>query len=344
LRPDGTIAAWGHNPAGGTDIPAGQYKAIGAARYASFAIRADGSRYSTNGGWPLASGNDFTNISAGSGFLMALRSNGILEISGFPGDVPTMTAPGTYKAIGAGSAHAVAVRTDGSLAAWGWNSRGQLNVPAGNNFRQVDGGYAHGLALTTAGTLAGWGSNFDYNNGYFGQAVVPAGDTCLQVQAGDFQSIAIKGRQTYANLLINNVSDLTTDDTLLQRIVTITGDVTVSSSMDWIATRGRMNVGGSVHINPGNELNVLWGDAGAPPTVIGQTYTLFASSLPADGVFAAIHLPSLSSPNLAWDTSHLYSQGIIQVVPEPSCVTLALIASAGLCVRKPRRKTTQQID
>lgn len=339
LRTNGTVAAWGYNPAGATTIAPGQYKAIGASGYTSFAIRADGSLYSTNINWPLPAGNDFAKISAGQVFLMSLRSTGTLEITGFPGDVPRMTAPGTFKAIGAGSAHALAIRTDGTLAAWGWNAFGQLNVPAGNNFRQVDGGYGHGLALTTAGTLAGWGLNYDYNNHYFGQAVVPAGDTYLQVQAGDFQSIAIKGRQAYANLLISNVSDLTTDDTLLQRLVNVGGDVTVSSSLDWIATRGRMNVGGSVYINPGNELNILWGDAGEPQTVNGQTFTLFASSLPAQGEFAAIHLPPLSSPYLAWDTSQLYNQGFIQVVPEPSYAALLLIAFAGMCARVPRLRS-----
>jgi alpha-tubulin suppressor-like RCC1 family protein len=339
LRADGTLAGWGYNADGQTDLPPGQFKGIAASSYQTFALRADGTLFYYDGNYPFPTGNNFTQIAAGPVFILGLRSDGSLGVGGFYSDVTNNNAPaGTFKAIAAGGGdHALAIRDDGSLAAWGWNAYGQLNVPVGNNFKQVAGGYGHSLALRTDGTLAGWGLNSGYDsNQYIGQAVVPAGDTYLQVQAGDFHSIAIKGRESYPALLISDVSDVTADDTLLQRLVNVSGDATIHGDMDWTATRGRMNVGGRVHIDPGSELNVRWGDAGEPPTFNGQAFTFFASPLPALGEFAAIHLPPLSS-SLTWDTSHLYEQGFIQLVPEPACAAALLPgAFAALCFRKVR--------
>jgi hypothetical protein len=56
-------------------------------------------------------------------------------------------ADATFTAIAAGLGHGVALKADGSLAAWGKNDFGQCNVPAGNSFIAVASGSSHGLAL-----------------------------------------------------------------------------------------------------------------------------------------------------------------------------------------------------
>jgi len=86
-------------------------------------------------------------------------------------DIP---APNTdFVAIAAGDYYSLGLKSDGSIAGWGFNSNGQLNVPAPNaDFVAIAaGGYgfvAHSLGLKSDGTIVGWGSNNS------GQLNVPA--------------------------------------------------------------------------------------------------------------------------------------------------------------------------
>ena len=48
----------------------------------------------------------------------------------------------------------------GTVAAWGDDSQGQCDVPGGlSNVVAVAGGGAHSLALRADGTVAAWGDN-----------------------------------------------------------------------------------------------------------------------------------------------------------------------------------------
>jgi len=63
-------------------------------------------------------------------------------------------------AIAAGSYHTVAVKSDGTVVAWGDNSYGQTTVPAGlSGVIAVAAGGAHTLALKSNGTVVAWGNN-----------------------------------------------------------------------------------------------------------------------------------------------------------------------------------------
>jgi alpha-tubulin suppressor-like RCC1 family protein len=77
-----------------------------------------------------------------------------------------------WKAVACGGHHTIAVKSDGSLWAWGWNNYGQLgnntvtttsNLPiqvgTDNNWASVAVGQDHSLALKTDGTLWAWGKN-----------------------------------------------------------------------------------------------------------------------------------------------------------------------------------------
>jgi alpha-tubulin suppressor-like RCC1 family protein len=76
---------------------------------------------------------------------------------------------GGWKKVASGSYHVVAVRTDGSLYAWGrndWANVGDgsaVDRPApvliGTGFADVAAGFTHSLALTRDGSLYAWGSN-----------------------------------------------------------------------------------------------------------------------------------------------------------------------------------------
>lgn len=72
---------------------------------------------------------------------------------------------------GPGSDHTMAIRSDGSLWAWGRNDRGQLGdgtttwrnrpvqIGAMTNWASVSASFGHSLAIRTDGTLWAWGSN-----------------------------------------------------------------------------------------------------------------------------------------------------------------------------------------
>ena len=108
-------------------------------------------------------------------------------------------------AAGRNAGHALALRSDGSLAGWGLNHGvqdlgsadifyGQATVPAGNNFKAIAAGVFHSLALRTDGSVVAWGANEFLGHGDFiGQATVPAGlSNVVAIDAGDFHSLALK--------------------------------------------------------------------------------------------------------------------------------------------------------
>ncbi|MFH1149073.1 MAG: NosD domain-containing protein, partial [Actinomycetota bacterium] len=74
----------------------------------------------------------------------------------------------------------------GSLDAWGDNSSGQCNTPAGSNFISVAGGESHSVALKIDGSLSAWGSN------NYQQCDVPTGTDFAAVEAGGFHCVALK--------------------------------------------------------------------------------------------------------------------------------------------------------
>lgn len=77
-----------------------------------------------------------------------------------------------WQKITAGFGHTLAIKTDGTLWAWGLNNAGQLGdgtnnpssiVPvqfsAGNNWQFISAGPEHSMAIKTDGTLWAWGRN-----------------------------------------------------------------------------------------------------------------------------------------------------------------------------------------
>lgn len=90
--------------------------------------------------------------------------------------------------ISAGGGHALALKEDGTVFAWGSNVSGQTNVPSSlNNVTAVAAGGAHSLALKEDGTVVAWGAN-DY-----GQCNVPSTlNDAIAIAAGGNLGLALR--------------------------------------------------------------------------------------------------------------------------------------------------------
>ena len=181
LRADGTVWAWGRN----------KYGQLGDGTWTD-SPRPVQVKGSSGAGW-LA---DVQAVAAGGGHSLALKKDGTVWAWGrneygqlgdgtrtdSPRPVQVKGSSGTgwladVQAIAAGGSHSLALKTDGSVWAWGWNYKGQLGDgsmsesylpvqvkgPGGSGWlteiKAVAAGDVHSLALRTDGTVWAWGSD-----------------------------------------------------------------------------------------------------------------------------------------------------------------------------------------
>jgi hypothetical protein len=134
-------------------------------------------------------------IATGIGFNVVLLTNGTAMAWG-AGSLPFEAFPATnvpsdltnVVAIAAGDVHGLAVRSGGTVEAWGDNSYEQTNVPSNlSNVVAVAGGGAHSLALTSNGAVVAWGDDSDH------QCDVPAAalTNVMAIAAGEAHSVAL---------------------------------------------------------------------------------------------------------------------------------------------------------
>jgi sugar lactone lactonase YvrE len=95
-------------------------------------------------------------------------------------------------AIAAGAYHSLALRSDGTIIAWGADSSGQCEVPSTlTNAIAIAAGGFHNLAILPNRTITAWGAD-DY-----GQATVPDSlSNVIAVAAGTWHSLALKADGT----------------------------------------------------------------------------------------------------------------------------------------------------
>ncbi len=227
LCSDGTLAAWGWNFYGQLGNNRTWDTSNGSTnRWVPVAVTATGAlsgktvvAISAGGDHTVALCSDGTIASWGSNDYGQLGHNGISYI-----DVPvTVAATGALSgksvvAVSAGWYHTVALCSDGTMAAWGSNSIGQLGndsttdswvpvavtttgVLSGKTVVSVSAGYNHSVALCSDGTVVAWGSN-NYTNSGVPVAVtsigVLSGKTVVAISRGFQHSVALCSDGTVA--------------------------------------------------------------------------------------------------------------------------------------------------
>ena len=197
LKSDGTVAAWGGNGFGQTNIPVGlsNVVAIAGGRYHSLALKSDGTvaAWGENGSGqttiPVGLGNVVA-IAGGDYHSLALKSDGTVAAWGYNAYGQTTIPVGLSNvvAIAGGFYHSLALKSDGTVAAWGDNLYGQTTIPVGlSNVVAIAGGFSHSLALKSDGTVAAWGDNGS------GQTTIPVGlSNVVAIAGGDYHSLALK--------------------------------------------------------------------------------------------------------------------------------------------------------
>jgi len=232
IKTDGTLWTWGRNLRGQLGDNSGTPRCT---------------PVTTFGG-----GTNWKQVACGTYHTAAIKTDGTLWTWGYNltrqlGDntgtnrstpVTTFVGGTNWKQVACGDKHTAAIKTDGTLWTWGFNTNGELGVGDGSqrnfpvvvssaatNWKQVSCGYSHTAAIKTDGTLWTWGASADRQLGYIDnleQGIsVPTevgGTNWKQVSCGFKHTTAIKTDGTLWTWGLNSYGQLG-DNTTLARYV-----------------------------------------------------------------------------------------------------------------------------
>jgi alpha-tubulin suppressor-like RCC1 family protein len=155
----------------------------------------------------VSGGTNWKMVAAGYSHTLAIKTDGTLWTWGYNyygqlGDstvvdksspIQTIASGTNWKQVSGGSHSSAAIKSDGTLWLWGYNTYGGLGnsavahksspvqtVSGGTNWKQVAVGYTT-MAIKTDGTLWTWGLN---NNGQLGDSTIVRKSSPVQTVAG----------------------------------------------------------------------------------------------------------------------------------------------------------------
>jgi len=138
---------------------------------------------------PRAPKDKWLQVSVFGLHTVALRTDGTVRAWGYnsSGQCNIPTDLGPCAAISGGASYTIALRTDGSVRAWGRNDYGQCDIPTDlGPCTAIACGFFHTIALRTDGSVRTWGDNS------FGQCNIPTDlGPCTAVAAGEHHTVAL---------------------------------------------------------------------------------------------------------------------------------------------------------
>ncbi len=239
LKNNGTLWTWGD----------GQFGALGNATFNS----------ATWNVTQVGTANDWSQISAGKLFSLAIKTNGTLWSWGrnntgqlgisslVDQNIPTQIGTATdWMLIDAGDEHSLAIKTNNSMWAWGNNVSGQLGdgsnttsqvpiqITTTFNWMEISAGGGHSMALDVNNILWTWGNNV---NGQLGDAsnansnlpinisFSSAGTVSayIKISAGEGHSLAILNDNTLWSSGLNTSGQLGLGTNTNTNVLTIVG-------------------------------------------------------------------------------------------------------------------------
>ena len=187
VQGDGTLVAWGSDNAGQcSNAPGGAFEMVAAGGAISAAWTAGGNLLAW-GAFPVTA-SGVQEVAVGNETGIFIKQDGSLDWWGRNAHGVGNVPPGTdFVQISMRSAHALALRSDSTVAAWGGDLHYQVSgMPPGLMAREVACGHDFSLALDLQGTVVAWGNDAW---GLISDAPTQAGFE--RIYAGDEWAIAI---------------------------------------------------------------------------------------------------------------------------------------------------------
>ncbi len=275
---------------------------------------------------PLVLKNDGTVVSLKFTLVDAASGLPLLPAQQFSTEVITIGGQPLSNAVAlaGGGGHALALKRDGTVVAWGDNDSGESAVPSGlSNVTAIAADGRLSLALKSDGTVVAWGSN------EFGQTSVPAGlSNVVAIAAGNGMSFAMTTGNVPASVFVYPHGRLEKAereaDLIFKGRVISTRAVTNASFPPWAkpyATQFRLI--SVLKGKPGTNEPIFWhytggpmawGGGATPSTHLfetGQSYLVFAAGLDKACYLYSVPPDATNRPN---EFRQLYSGGVMRTL------------------------------